>query len=245
MRVTAPALFALAIMLAAVPHARAADLPVDLELLLAVDVSDSIDQREAMLQREGYIAALADPEVQHAITSGPFRRIAMAYVEWAQSSHQRLVVDWSLMEGPQAMETFARRLTEAPYERSQWTSISGVLDFAVRAFETNGYEGTRRVVDISGDGANNHGRDLGAARADAIAAGVTINGLPIATERLSRHGWPRSADVDWFYENHVIGGPGAFMIVVETPDSFASAIRRKLLREIASSEAGPQLAELP
>lgn len=227
------------------PFAHALDLPVDLELILAVDVSDSIDEREARLQREGYVAALTDPEVQFAIASGPHRRIAMMYVEWAQTAHQRVIVGWTVIEGKAEAETFARTLTVAPYERSQWTSISGMLDFAVKQFETNGFEGTRRVIDISGDGANNHGRDLGDARQDAIAAGVTINGLPIATERLSRHGWPRSADVDWFYENHVIGGPGAFMIVVESPDTFASSIRRKLLREIASTGDRAQIAELP
>ena len=226
-------------------QARAADLPVDLELILAVDVSDSIDDREARLQREGYVAALTDPEVQMAIASGPYRRIAMAYVEWAQTAHQRVIVDWTVIEGKAEAEAFARTLTEAPYERSQWTSISGMLDFGVKQFAANGFEGTRQVLDISGDGANNHGRDLGEARDEALAAGVTINGLPIATERLSKHGWPRSADVDWFYANHVIGGPGAFMIVVEAPDTFASSIRRKLLREIAAVGEAPQLAELP
>ena len=225
--------------------ARALDLPVDLELILAVDVSDSIDEREARLQREGYIAALTDPEVQFAIASGPHRRIAMTYIEWAQSSHQRIIVDWMVIEGQAEAEAFARALTSAPYERNQWTSISAMLDFGVRQFAANGFEGTRKVIDVSGDGANNHGRDLGAAREEAIAAGVTINGLPIATERLSKHGWPRSADVDWFYANHVIGGPGAFMIIVEAPDTFASSIRRKLLREIATPRDAPQLAELP
>ncbi|MFN4089083.1 MAG: DUF1194 domain-containing protein [Alphaproteobacteria bacterium] len=243
------AFLALCLAMASAP-VRGYDLPVDLELVLAVDVSDSIDQQQAALQREGYIGALTDPEVVSAMISGPFQRIAMLYVEWAQADYQRVVADWTLVESGDHAEAFARVLATEPVRRAQWTSISGVLDFAVARFADNGFEGTRRVIDISGDGANNHGRDLTTARAEALAAGITINGLAIVGERMSRYGWPRSADVDWFYEHHVIGGPGAFMIVVDSPDAFASSIRRKLLREIASpggeapgGESGARLAE--
>src|SRR3546814_2911012 len=139
---------------------------------------------------------MADPEIVEAVVSGPHRRIAMTYVEWAQSGHQRIIADWSLIEGAGDAQTFGRTLAAAPYERSQWTSISGMIDFGVQHFAGNRFVGTRRVIDISGDGANNHGRDLAAARDEAVAAGITINGLPMATDRLSKFGWPRSADVD-------------------------------------------------
>ncbi len=221
------------------------ELPVDLELILAVDVSDSIDPREARLQRQGYVAALTDAEIVHAITSGPNRRIALLYVEWAQESHQRVLVDWTPISGDAEARAFARALADAPLERNQWTSISGVIDFSVRQFASNGYEGGRRVIDISGDGANNHGRDVIPARDEAVAAGITINGLAITTDRLSKAGWPRSADVDAFYADNVIGGPGAFVMAVDSADAFAGAIRRKLLREIASAPPMPLLAELP
>jgi len=208
-------------------------LPVDLELILAVDVSRSIDQEEAKLQREGYIAALTHPRVIQAIRSGPQRRIALSYVEWAGVDFQQTLIGWSLIEDEGSARAFASKLAEAPIVARNWTSISGAIDYAARLFGTSGYEGTRRVIDISGDGRNNSGRPSDDARDEALAAGITINGLPIINDR-PNFGMPPERDLDLFYRDHVIGGPGAFLIVAEDFSSFANAILNKLIREIAS-----------
>lgn len=222
--------------------AQAQEVPVDLELVLAIDVSESIDANEARLQREGYIAALSNPEVMEAITSGSLRRIALTYFEWGEATHQRTLVEWTLIENREGLQQVAQSLAEASYAPARWTSISGAIDYGVRRIESNGFAGTRRAIDISGDGSNNHGRDVVQARDEAVAKGITVNGLPIIGERLSKYGWPRSADVDYYYENTVIGGPGAFIIPAEGPGSFAEAILRKLVKEIAAQPAHIRLA---
>jgi hypothetical protein len=213
--------------------AAAQDIPVDLELVLAVDISGSVDEVEALLQREGYIAALRHPQVIEAIQGGMFGRVAVIFVEWAGDYYQRTMLDWSLLESAESALAFADALAETPLATAHWTSISGAIDYAVPLFDDNGFEGFRRVIDISGDGHNNRGRAVEQARDEAVAAGITINGLPIVNDRPNPWGGRPPIDLDLYYEQRVIGGPGAFMVVAEDYTAFASAILSKLLLEIA------------
>ena len=220
------------------PHAQAAPLPVDLELILAVDVSGSVDAVEARLQREGYISAMTSDTVMKAIKSGPFRRIAVAYVEWAGEQYQQTVMPWTLIENLEDAKAFMGKVADSPYVAIRWTSISAAIDHSVKLFAQSPFEGTRRVIDISGDGKNNHGRELADARADAVAAGIVINGLPILSSRAGAmdsmpRGWPSDPDLDSYFQTQVIGGPGAFMVPAESFDTFAEAVKSKLMREIA------------
>jgi Protein of unknown function (DUF1194) len=219
--------------------AAAEDLPVDLELVLAVDISGSVDGVEARLQREGYIAALRHPHVIEAIESGMFGRIAVAYVEWAGDHYQRTMLDWTLIEDAASATAFADALVETPLLSAHWTSLSGAIDYAAPMFEGNGFKGFRRVIDISGDGHNNRGRPVEWARDDAVAAGITINGLPIVNDRPNPWGGRPPPGLDLYYEEQVIGGPGAFIIVAEDYTAFASAILSKLLLEIAGDQPPP------
>jgi len=214
-------------------RASAADVPVDLELVLAVDISGSVDQVEARLQREGYIAALRHPDVIEAIRNGMLGRIALAYVEWAGDHYQRTMLDWTVIEDADGADAFADALAETPLMTAHWTSISGAIDYAAPLFDDNGIEGLRRVIDISGDGYNNRGRPVQRARDEAVGAGITINGLPIVNDRPNPWGSRPPADLDRYYEELVIGGPGAFIVVAEDYTAFASAILSKLLLEIA------------
>jgi hypothetical protein len=223
--------------------ASAEDLPVDLELVLAVDISGSVDEVEAQLQREGYIAALRHPHVVEAIESGMFGRIAVAYVEWAGDHYQRTMLEWTLLEDFASASDFADALAETPLMTAHWTSLSAVIDYAVPLFEGNGFKGFRRVIDVSGDGYNNRGRPVEWARDEAVAAGITINGLPIVNDRPNPWGGRPPVDLDLYYEERVIGGPGAFLIVAEDYTAFASAILSKLLLEIAGERPpSPTLA---
>ena len=215
--------------------AAAQDLPVDLELVLAVDISGSVDEAEAKLQREGYIAALRHPQVIEAIQGGMFRRIALTYVEWAGDYYQRTMLDWTLVENAADANALADALAETPLMSAHWTSISGAIDFAASLFDDNGFEGFRRVIDVSGDGYNNRGRPVEDARDDAVKKGITINGLPIVNDRPNPWGGAPPKDLDLYYEEQVIGGPGAFIVVAEDYTSFASAILSKLLLEIAGT----------
>ena len=214
------------------PDGRAAELPVDLELVLAVDVSGSVDPGEAKLQRAGYVGALTDKRVIGAIRSGIFGRIAVAYVEWADSHLQATVTDWTLIDSKESAYAFADRLDQAPIRRGRFTSISALIEYSLPMFENNGFEGTRRVIDISGDGANNTGKPVMLARDNAVAAGVIINGLPIVNDNRQSFG-PQIANLDLYYRDCVIGGPGAFLIVADDFESFAVAVRKKLILEIA------------
>ena len=227
-----PALWA-----AALPPARAADTPVDLELILAVDVSRSMDIDEQQLQRDGYVAAITHPEVIDAITKGRHGRIALSYVEWAGPETQYKVVDWRAIDGPAAARAFAAALAQAPIQRFRGTSISNSLVFVAPQFDHNGFEATRRVIDVSGDGPNNMGIPIEVARAPVIDAGITINGLPIMIKQPG--GFASIPNLDDYYEQCVIGGFGAFLVVVQSADQFAEAIRRKLVLEIAGRE--PQI----
>jgi hypothetical protein len=229
---------ALLVPLLAVPglSAAAEDLPVDLELVLAVDISGSVDEVEARLQREGYIAALRHPHVIEAIQSGSLGRIAVAYVEWAGDYFQRTMLDWTVIDGPASAAEFADALAETPLITAHWTSLSGAIDYAAPLFEGNGFGGVRRVIDISGDGYNNRGRAVELARDEAVAAGITINGLPIVNDRPNPWGGNPPVGLEHYFEERVIGGPGAFMIVADDYTAFASAIFSKLLLEIAGAQ---------
>lgn len=234
-------------------HARAQGLPVDLELILAVDVSGSVDEVEAQLQRNGYVIALTSERVLNAIRAGENRRIGVAYVEWGGAQYQRTIVDWTVIEDEASANAVAAQIAASPYVAIRWTSISGAIDYSMTVFQTSPFESTRRVIDISGDGKNNNGRDVVSARDAAVAAGVTINGLPILNSRVGGRGYggrgfPSDPDLDVYYQNFVIGGPGAFMVPAESFDTFANAIQSKLIREIANLGHTPddsQFAELP
>ena len=211
-----------------------ADTAVDLELILAVDVSRSIDREEARLQRQGYIDAFRDPELGRVIRSGFTGRIAVGYFEWAGEGHARIVAPWTVLDGEESARAFADRLSGAePPRPARRTSISHAIEFALPWFEANGISGTRRVVDISGDGPNNDGDLVLNARAKALAAGVTINGLPIMGHSRGLYSRFNLPDLDLYFRDCVIGGPGAFLeVAVDFPD-FARAVRRKLILEIA------------
>ncbi|MBP0443169.1 DUF1194 domain-containing protein [Roseomonas sp. SSH11] len=219
-----------AAMLPALPSR--AEGAVDLLLVLAVDVSRSIDDDEARLQREGYRSAMTDPRIIEAIRAGMLGAIAVAYVEWAGSDYQRLVIPWTRIGSPVEAEGWAATLARAPRVALSWTSISGGLDFSMRTLSESPFEGTRRVIDVSGDGVNNSGLPVEAVRDRVVAEGVTINGLPIINDRPT-FGRPSPVPLDQYYRDSVIGGEGAFLIAAEDFASFGNAVRRKMVREIA------------
>jgi hypothetical protein len=204
--------------------ARAAE--VDVELVLAVDTSGSIDGEEYQVQHEGYAEAFSSDAIIGAIQSGPLHRIAVTFVEWSGLGHQEQVVGWTVLEDRESALAFAERIKQAPRKFSDWTSVSDAIDFASRLYDDNGYEGLRLVLDISGDGINNNGRPVTEARDEAVAKGVVINGLPILNE---------DPQLDVYYQDNVIGGPGAFKIPVKDFDSFKQALLSKLVREIAGA----------
>ncbi|MDH3234811.1 MAG: DUF1194 domain-containing protein [Alphaproteobacteria bacterium] len=231
-------ILALALVWAMPPRAMAE--AVDLELILAVDVSGSIDEVEAGLQRDGYLQAIVSRSVVGAITSGRRRKIAVTYVEWAGGHYQRTVVDWMVISDLASAKAFAAKLKAEPIVTAAWTSISGAMDFAIARFAKNPHKGTRRVIDISGDGRNNSGGPLAPARAAVLAKGITINGLPIINDRPNPYGRPPDKNLDKYYKSRVIGGKGAFIVVAEGFEAFAEAIRAKLMREIAGLD-GPKI----
>jgi hypothetical protein len=206
--------------------------PVDMLLVLAVDVSRSIDEDEARLQREGYRAGVSDGRVVEAITRGMLGAIAIAYVEWAGSEYQRLVLPWQRIGGQADANRWAETLAEAPRASLSWTSISGGIDFSRWVLTEAPFEATRRVIDISGDGVNNSGRRVERARDEAVADGIIINGLPIINDRPT-FGRAPPMPLDQYFQQSVIGGLGSFMVVAEDFDAFGTAVRRKLIREIA------------
>lgn len=212
--------------------ASAAEVPVDLELVLAVDVSGSMDPEEQRIQRAGYVAALTDPAVLAAVRTGAYGRVAIAYVEWAGPGWQVEAVPWRVIGDEDDAGVFAAAIAATPFASVRGTSISGALAFAAGLFDGNGYEGLRRVIDVSGDGANNTGAPVEAARDAVLAQGIGINGLPLMLR-------PSNAGVDLgtYYEECVIGGPGAFVLPVHDPGQLAEAIRRKLVLEIAGLPA--------
>lgn len=220
-------------------RAGAEEGPVDLALVLAVDVSRSIDEDEARLQRDGYEAAVRDPRVVAAMSGGMMGAVAVAYVEWAGIGYQRLVVPWTRISGAADAAAWSERLAESPRESISWTSLSGALAFSRAVLAACPFEATRRVVDVSGDGVNNSGPPAEGERDRLVAEGVTINGLPIVNDR-PNFGMSPGYGLEQYYRSAVIGGPGAFLIVADDFTTFGEAIRRKMVQEIAAGPAPGQ-----
>ncbi len=239
------ALLSLAVALSP-PSARAAE-PVDLLLVLAADVSRSVTEPKFKLQREGAAAAITHPEVVAAITSGPNRRIAICLLEWATAGQQAVVIDWTVIGDGEAARSFGGKLVEMPRSFSGSTSISNAIDFSVQQIERAPFKAERRVIDISGDGNNNSGRSVTDARDDALAKGITINGLviltPLSESFRPEHTHPLGG-LEKYFQDNVIGGFGAFTVVAESHESFGRALTKKLIAEIAGLPQ-PQLAEGP
>jgi hypothetical protein len=226
-------LLALASLLLASFVGRATAEPVDLELVLAVDISGSVDEDEARLQRQGYIQAFNHPAVMAAIQSGFHKRIAATYVEWAGGHYQETLVDWTVITDPASAKRFTDEINRQPIDTAQWTSISGAIRYGMKRFSQSPHSSRRRVIDISGDGANNNGLPILGVRDQAIQAGFVINGLPIVNGKPSRFGARQIPNLDTYYRDCVIGGTGAFIVVANGFEDFARAIRRKLILEIA------------
>ena len=223
---------------AARPGAESAAIPVDVELVLAVDISYSMDPDEQVLQREGYVQALTSREFLRALKEGMHGKVAVTYFEWAGYTEQKVIVPWRLIDGPESADAVAAEIANAPYRRAARTSISGALLFSLPLFESSGYRGARRVIDVSGDGTNNNGQLVTLARDEVLSKGITINGLPIMLKRPT----PSMMDIellDVYFEDCVIGGPGAFVVPVRERGNFIEAIRTKLLLEIARHDAAP------
>jgi Protein of unknown function (DUF1194) len=218
--------------------ARAAE-QVDLLLVLAADVSRSVDSGKFQLQREGYAAAISDPHVLDAIRSGRTGRIGLTYIEWSGLGSQRVVIDWTTISDAETAKGFGDRLLEAPRSFADRTSISGAIEFAMSHLARAPYESQRRTIDVSGDGTNNSGRDVSLARDEALAQGITINGLVIFSETPLAwnpdHTNPPGG-LDNYYRNNVIGGPGAFVLAAQNFNSFGEAIIKKMIAEVAEAE---------
>ncbi|MDS9470120.1 DUF1194 domain-containing protein [Paracoccus sp. MBLB3053] len=218
----------------ALAQTPAGDMGVGVELVLAVDVSRSVDPDERAIQRQGYAAAFRSIQLQKAILYGDWKRIAVTYVEWAGAQSQRVAIPWTLIDSAAGAEAFATLIESGVSPPVSRTSISGAIDFASDLFEGNGFAGTRRVIDISGDGPNNQGGSVTEARDAAVMRGITINGLPLMTDSEDGYGgWSSIPDLDRYYVDCVIGGTGAFSISVTSWDQFAAAVRHKLVLEVA------------
>ena len=211
---------------------KEANPTVDVELVLAVDVSYSMDMDELALQREGYAQAIVSKEFLQALKSGPNGRISVTYFEWAASTDQKIIIPWRVIDGPETADAVANEIAKAPIRRASRTSISGAINFAMPLFDENPHRGLRRVIDISGDGPNNNGAPVVIARDAAVEKGVVINGLPIMVKEPS-YSTMDIDNLDLYYEDCVIGGPGSFVVTIKDRDKFKEAIRTKLLLEIA------------
>ncbi len=214
---------------------------VDLELVLAADGSGSIDEEEFRLQRQGFAAAIASPEVLDAIQSGALQRIAVALVEWGAPESQHVIVDWVEVRDAASAQAFADRLLAAPRQAWGYNSISNVIDFSARLLGSNAFEGARKVIDVSGDGPQIGGRPLEEVRRETLAQGITINGLVIKSKGGGVRG-PGGTDLGDHYERDVIGGPGAFVMTAENRRNFEQSIRAKLVAEIAGLIPSTQFA---
>ncbi len=215
--------------------ALAKNMAVDLELVLAVDISYSVDEDEARKQRDGYVAALQSKEVVDAIRSGPHGRIAVIYVEWADSAMQRTVAPWTIIASKADADAFAKQVHDAPFVQGHYTAIGSMVERAMVLFDVNHANGLRRVIDISGDGPQNQGANLETARQRAAGRDIVINGLPIISDQ--QDPWrPRvKVKIDNYYRNQVIAGPGAFVIPARDFDDFKKAVLRKMILEIADN----------
>lgn len=228
-------------LLAFVATPAAAQQSVDVELVLAADGSGSIDDDELAVQRQGYADAVRSAEVLNAIRSGAYGAIAVAYIEWGGPTSQHTIVDWHVISDPASADRFAEKLVGAPRAASGYNSISGAIDYSVRLMAGNGIEGHRKVIDVSGDGPQRGGRPLEVSRAEALAQGITINGLVIQRPGGHYRG-PMGISLDEHYRRDVIGGPGAFVMIADETRSFADAVRAKLVLEIAGTVATRDVA---
>ncbi|CAN5449847.1 DUF1194 domain-containing protein [soil metagenome] len=224
------------------PAPAATEAKVDVELILAVDVSYSMDMDELALQREGYALAVTSREFLQALKTGPTGKVAVTYFEWAASNDQKIVVPWRVIDGPESAGALAEEILKAPLRRASRTSISGAINFAMPLFEANEYQGLRRVIDISGDGPNNNGEPVTVARDAALAKGITINGLPIMAKE-TNYATMDIENLDFYYEDCVIGGAGSFVVPIKTREKFKEAIRTKLVLEVAHRV--PELRVVP
>ena len=226
----------------AASQAARAQTPVDLALVIAVDVSRSMDPDEQELQRKGFVQAFQSPVVHRAIQDGMLGRIAVTYMEWSGVNDQKVVLPWTVIDGPESAVEFSDKLARAPTERIFQTSISGAIEFGLGLLDQSGVEPVRRVIDISGDGPNSSGRTVTLARDEAVAKGVTINGLPIMLKRPT--GFGDMEHLDEYYRDCVIGGPGAFLVPVRERSQFAEAIKTKIIREIADIGSEPMVRRI-
>ncbi len=205
---------------------------VDVELVLAVDVSYSMDMDELAIQREGYAQAIVSKEFLQALKTGPNGKISVTYFEWAASTDQKIIIPWRVIDGPETADAVANEIMKTPIRRASRTSISGAINFAMPLFDENPHRGLRRVIDISGDGPNNNGTPVTLARDAALEKGIVINGLPIMVKEPS-YSTMDIDNLDFYYEDCVIGGPGSFVVSIKDRDKFKEAIRTKLLLEVA------------
>jgi hypothetical protein len=222
----------------AVPLAQSAtagDEIVDVELVLAVDVSLSMSPSELVIQRDGYAAALTDPVVVGAIRDGVHGKIAITYVEWAGEFMQNVVVPWTVIGSAEDAKAFVAAMTLAPPRSARRTSISAAIDYTAALFDNSGFRGMKRVIDVSGDGPNNQGKPVVGSRDAVTAKGITINGLPLMTNGGGTLSAYDIVNLDEYYTNCVIGGPGAFLIPVNDWAQFPEAVRRKLVLELADA----------
>ena len=215
---------------------------VDVELIIAVDVSYSMDMDELAVQREGYAQAIVSKEFLQALKSLPNGKISITYFEWAASSDQKIIIPWRLIDGPESADAVSNEILKTPVRRASRTSISGAIYFAMPLFDEDPYHGMRRVIDISGDGPNNNGAPVVGARDEALSKGIVINGLPIMVKEPS-YSTMDIDNLDWYYEDCVIGGPGSFVVPIKDREKFKEAIRTKLLLEVAGRT--PERAVVP
>jgi hypothetical protein len=211
---------------------KEANPSVDVELILAVDVSYSMDMDELAIQREGYAQAIVSKEFLQALKTGPNGKISVTYFEWAASTDQKIIIPWRVIDGPETADAVANEIMKTPIRRASRTSISGAINFAMPLFDENPHRGLRRVIDISGDGPNNNGTPVTLARDAALEKGIVINGLPIMVKEPS-YSTMDIDNLDFYYEDCVIGGPGSFVVSIKDRDKFKEAIRTKLLLEVA------------
>lgn len=215
------------------------DPVVDVELVLAVDVSYSMDMEELAIQREGYAQAIVSKEFLAALKTGPTGKIAVTYFEWAASTDQKVIIPWRVIDGPESADAVAAEIMKTPIRRASRTSISGAIYFAMPLFEENALHGLRRVIDISGDGPNNNGVPVTLARDEAVSKGIVINGLPIMAKEPS-YSTMDIENLDLYYEDCVVGGPGSFVVTIKERDKFKEAIRTKLVMEVAGLVPEPR-----
>jgi hypothetical protein len=205
---------------------------VDVLLILAVDVSYSMDMDELAIQREGYAQAIVSKDFLQALKTGPTGKVAVTYFEWAASSDQKIIIPWRVIDGPESADAVAAEIMKTPIRRASRTSISGAIHFAMPLFDQSPYHGLRRVIDISGDGPNNNGTPVTLARDEALSKGIVINGLPIMVKEPS-YSTMDIDNLDFYYEDCVVGGPGSFVVSIKDREKFKEAIRTKLLMEVA------------